>query len=335
MTGPAAIANGRAAYNDMICRTGGEQTLQMIVRMRYNELTSMLAVASVTATVKVSAAAEVQFGFGESENYTENLVPFAAGMAYEESPTIIYQPVQGSARMSEMLSPLAVETVAQIVRAEDPSVPILHQLVVRMNDLRSPSAWDHGSGAGFLRAVHLISELHAAGVAGWLVPRDPKEEIQFVILDYAPDHTAQVEELIGLLAITGAEADGGEIVLPVRLAVGVGPRGSIDLQTRSVHGLLRLAGAGVQVPREHIEGGIAEPADAAEQDLVRLRVLSSAEPPVDAMVAVRHHDWWFYIDGTDAQSKASFVVLQMLLEMAMAGEAHVQAAPLLTVPVGS
>ena len=69
----------------MINRTEDEQILNVLVRMRYDESFGMLSVASVTANLRVSARASTDIGFGDDINYAGNLVPFSAGIAYEEN----------------------------------------------------------------------------------------------------------------------------------------------------------------------------------------------------------------------------------------------------------
>lgn len=51
-------------------------------------LPGLLAVASVTANVRIQANVGAQFGVGPESNYSGNLVPLRAGALYEENPTI-------------------------------------------------------------------------------------------------------------------------------------------------------------------------------------------------------------------------------------------------------
>jgi hypothetical protein len=51
--GPQSIAAGRAAYNEVINRTEDQQMLKAIVRNRYGDTISMLAVTSVTANSSI------------------------------------------------------------------------------------------------------------------------------------------------------------------------------------------------------------------------------------------------------------------------------------------
>ena len=88
VVGPSAVRNGRLAYNQAINEINNQQMLLAVVQNRYDETASLLAVASVTANVTVTASSGVQLGFGDSANYQGSLVPFSAGAVYEDNPTI-------------------------------------------------------------------------------------------------------------------------------------------------------------------------------------------------------------------------------------------------------
>ena len=108
VVGPQSITAGRGVYAEVINRTEDEQILNVIVRQRYDETFGMMSVASVTANLRFSTQAGTNIGIGDSDNYAGNLVPFSAGVAYEENPTISYVPLSGEEFMRRMLSPVSV-----------------------------------------------------------------------------------------------------------------------------------------------------------------------------------------------------------------------------------
>ena len=91
----------------------------MIVRERYNQTYGLLGVTSVTAQIRASANVGAQFGLSRTlkEDYDGNLVPLAAGVAYEEKPTISYVPLGGEIFLQRLLSPLSIEEADTILRA--------------------------------------------------------------------------------------------------------------------------------------------------------------------------------------------------------------------------
>jgi hypothetical protein len=138
--GPAALGAGRAAYNDVIARTSSEQTLGLLVRLRYSDPIGLLTVSSVTAGLKFSAEATGQAGFGPRANYAGNLVPFSAGVGYEDSPTISYTPVDGQAFLREWLAPVTLETLALVMQAAMRQDALIVLLVERMNGLHNSAS---------------------------------------------------------------------------------------------------------------------------------------------------------------------------------------------------
>src|SRR5687768_16634009 len=107
--GAAALNNGRSAYNAVINETEDEQILSMIVRQRYDETFGMLAVSSVTASLRVGASIGGNVGVGPRSGYAGNLVPISLGATYEENPTISYVPMQGEKFVQRMLAPVSAE----------------------------------------------------------------------------------------------------------------------------------------------------------------------------------------------------------------------------------
>ena len=104
VVGPPSIRNGRSVYNDAINDTNNQQLLMAIIRGRYSENASLLAVNSITANFSVATSAGIQFGFGNESNYAGNLVPFSASAVYEENPTVSYAPeIPASANLPRAL----------------------------------------------------------------------------------------------------------------------------------------------------------------------------------------------------------------------------------------
>ena len=96
VVGPAAISSGRLAYNEAITETDNQQMLMIVIHNRYEERGSLLAVASVTATVSVTTSTAVQLGVGDDANYAGNLVPFGAAAVYLQRPVPAGQRRNGS-----------------------------------------------------------------------------------------------------------------------------------------------------------------------------------------------------------------------------------------------
>jgi hypothetical protein len=135
MVGSRSISVGRADYNEAINKTEDEQMLLSIVKGRYGETFSLLAVSGVTANIRFRTNAGVQAGFGPSESYAGNLGPFSGGLAYEENPTISYAPVQGEKYLRELMSPVPLDILVLFIRSGTYSATYLNLIPNRINNM--------------------------------------------------------------------------------------------------------------------------------------------------------------------------------------------------------
>ena len=201
--GPAALSVGRGAYNDVIARTSSEQTLGLLVRLRYSDPFGLLTVSSVTAGLKFNAEAKSEAGFGPRANYAGNLVPFSAGVGYEDSPTITYTPVDGQAFLREWLTPVTLETLALVMQAAMRQDTLIMLLVERMNGLGNSASVTVEERTAFQRAATLLAQFRDLGVASWAQQSGAAGRYELILSHYSPSHIAEVQELLRLLELEG------------------------------------------------------------------------------------------------------------------------------------
>lgn len=334
--GPAAIHSGRLAYNDAIIETDNQQMLMVIVRNRYGERSNLLAVSSVTANINVTANAGVELGIGDNDNYSGNLVPFRAGIIYEENPTISYSPVGGEQYARQLMSPISVASLAQLASNLVDPEPVYYALVSSMNGIYNPDflSAESGPDARFNRLVTILAELTRAHRLHWIKDPQQKEGFSFVISHYAPDYARQVDELLALLGLSGPKDRSARIVLPVYLALDSHVSGGIGITTRSVFDLLEILSGAVEVPEQDLAAGVATSYPPPGLVGRHLKVHHAAGKPAQASVAVNYRDGWFYIDDTDQATKQYFRLLTTLMSINIAESAgRKSVAPVLTVPV--
>jgi hypothetical protein len=338
--GPAALGTGRGAYNDVIARTSSEQTLGLIVRLRYSDPINLLAVSSVTAGLKFSTQAKGEAGFGSPASYAGALVPFSAGVTYEDSPLISYTPVDAQAFLREWLAPVTLETLALAMQgaAREDALMVLLTLVERMNGLRSGVGATVEEQTAFHRVATLLAQFRELGMGLWVLESGATGRYELILSHYSPGRIAEVEELLRLLELHGNPAQESTIRIRVVLGVRDGNFDGLAVQTRSVAEILHSVAASIEVPREHVKEGLVEarsvPPEASGTLGPILRIHSSSSAPRQANVAVQHRGWWYYVDDTDLASKRAFLQIQMLF-MTRLSEATrgLQGAPLLTIPV--
>jgi hypothetical protein len=328
--GRTALSSGRGTYNAVINRTEDEQILSMIVRQRYDETYGLLAVASVTANVRVGASLGANVGIGSDDSYAGNLVPFSAGATIEENPTISYVPMRGEQFVARMLAPLSAEHTLLLGRMSSDQIEVLRLFVRRANGLVNPAYAPSADGEGFDRFITAYATLRDEGVLDLV--QSGERSYELLIHDHAPGHAPVIAELLGVLDIQRTPIVGGELRVPLRFFVGSARGEGLDLETPSAFEVIQAAGEGIEVPEEHLSAGIARPAQLDDSRHF-FTVHSSSGRPANAAVAVEYRGHWFYVDATDARSKQSFMVLRTLIGLRLDDTDGLQ-TPVLTVPVG-
>ena len=338
--GPAALGTGRGAYNDVIARTSSEQTLGLIVRLRYSDPIGLLAVSNVTASLKFSTQAKGEAGFGSPASYAGALVPFSAGVTYEDSPLISYAPVDAQAFLREWLAPVTLETLALAMQGS-PGQDVFMLLLVmveRMNGLRLGVGATVEERTAFHRVATLLAQFRELGMALWVQESGAPGRYELILSNYSPARIAEVEEFLRLLELQGNPAQESTIRIQVALGVRDGNFDGLAVQTRSVADILHTVAVSIEVPGEHVKEGLVQvrsvPPEASGTMGPILRIHSSRSAPRQANVAVQHRGWWYYVEDTDLASKRAFLLIQTLFLTRLSEATRgTQATPLLTIPV--
>jgi hypothetical protein len=128
--GPTAIKNSRGNYNEVIQRTSMEQTLANIVRVHNHEPTLVFDVTEVDATTSFQGAASGGVaGIGARPGTGGGTLAGQVGSAgaalqYSDTPTIRYFPLVGQALVSQMVTPVSVDAIAQLSGSDWPTAPV-------------------------------------------------------------------------------------------------------------------------------------------------------------------------------------------------------------------
>ena len=336
VVGPRSISMGRSDYNEAINKTEDEQMLLSIVKGRYGETFSLLAVSGVAANVRFRANAAVEVGVGPNKDYLGNLVPLSGGLAYEENPTITYAPVQGEQYLRQLLSPIPLDLLVLILRAGTDPANYLTLIANRINDLRNPDFLDAPSAAPdirFQRFVKLSEELDKSGLLQLV--EDPRKDVSFDILitNYAPAYSEKVRAYLTLLGLSMPTEESEDIVLPVYFAIKGRDVDGIAISTRSTFDLIEILRAAVEIPAEHVGAGLARKYPAPGLVGKNIHIHASKDKPGRAAVAVKHRGYWFYIDDSDMHTKLFYVMVRTLWSVSIAAASDQSAAPVLTIPV--
>jgi hypothetical protein len=178
----------------------------------------------------------------------------------------------------------------------------------------------------------------------WVLVR--RERHLVVKITPGAEHSPEVTELVGLLnlvpgqlryeMVSASRGDVDPALFPTA------PSPVLRVVTRSSAQVLYYLANGVEVPPKHLEAGLVQPPVDAEgrpvgpeimRGLFRVRTCKGVKAPKNAYVAVRYRGWWFYIDDSDQQSKATFALILQTSRLDFARQ-RIGAGPVLTLPAG-
>lgn len=332
--GSRQIPTDRFDYNTAIATSANEQMLLNLVRLRFGEVPTFLAVGSVLTQYVWTGEVGVAGAYGDSLGFPAWTVGGNANVRYIERPTVTYTPLSGQEFAAQLLNPVRADVVFSLVSSGWPPDQLLSITIQRINDVRNiafagAAGAEHEEHAAFDRVVDLIIELAKRDSIELVRSATPEGEDLFLEFPAAPD--AQTSVLIRELKdAVGLSADHSRFRVTRRI-VGRAP----DEVTIRMHSLLELMGllsAGVMRPTAEPDAGGDLGSPEGRPTGRPLIVRSQRDRPTDAFVAVRYDGGWFYVGRSDDESKRAFGLLIYLFQMQASQNAG--AGPLLTVPIG-
>lgn len=338
--GPRALEAGRGDYNTALRDTSDQQLLKNLVRLRYLERPYFLEVASVTSQFSFVGGAGAGLAFDGLS--VDDDVPVDIQGSYEEAPTVAYQPLQGEDFVRRLLAPISIDALALLARSGWSLERLMRVCVQRANDLGNavtasgPTPREAPDFEDFLEVASAARRLQQQDQLSLTLAADEagRPELSLVITHGGED-TAEFRRLAELLELSPGRT---------RFSLGSGlwqrDGGTVDVQTRSLNGILYYLSHGVEIPEAHRRAGYVRetqrpdggPFDWSELTTRLIRVQSSEQAPKAAAVRVRHRDHWYWIADDDLDSKTTFSLLAQLLAL-QSGDAA-STAPVLTLPVG-
>ena len=173
--GPSSIESGRSSYNEAVEMTSRQQLLMNIVRVSKNEPPLFLDVNEIDAAVQLQATAtgavtNIGARPGTSGGTLAGRVgSFGAGVQYDESPTVRYQPLQGAALIAQISSPITVDTLAQLYNSDWPLGSILAFAVDRI----TPNVADNRAALNSIMQLDNCSAITFAAAKSELSEKSP------------------------------------------------------------------------------------------------------------------------------------------------------------------
>lgn len=327
--GPRAVREGRNDYNEAVNNSAIEELLLNIVRMRHTASPFSLQVATITSRVEIEAGAGIDQGDD------------SALLRYAERPTIVYTPLTGEEFVRQLLTRIDLDTLYLMYGAGWEIDDIFRVFVTRINGLGNavigsgPTPEGQPEYEDFLDLAEAFDALDDAGVISLTRSQDHPDELVMYFYDDA-------DPVIGSMLEAVREAlrlDPGRNAYRVRLGVQEGSRNEIVIDTRPLVSAMFFLGHSAEIPQSLLDENRVyvhrdkdgRPVDwsPVTEGLFYLR--SSSQRPRDAFVATRYRGYWYYIDGSDIDSRETLAMLNTVMVLKAGGQAGV--GPTLTLPV--
>jgi hypothetical protein len=325
--GPRSIAADRLPYNEAIAMSWKEQTLLNIVKLRYVDTPFFVDVPQITSGYTIQAGAQANPGIFPPVNplssFAQQLgLTFNLQAAYQDRPTISYQPQTGSQFIRNLTTPINPGSVLFLLQSGYPADVVFNLTVTSINGVRNQSVIGgefRPADSDFARIVQSIRKAQMAGQVGIRVTRekDNKDSVAFFFHDKNID-PAMATELAEVRRMLHLDTDRNDF--RVTFGASAANTNEIAIQSRSVAQILQELSADVEVPAEHLARGIA-PAigNDPSQTPQRFHVHSGCQKPCDPFIAVCFEGRWFWIDKDDLASKRTMSNLLVLLALSDTG----------------
>ncbi len=345
--GPHAVRQAHYLYNQALVQTADEQLLLNLVRLKYRDTPYFLEVTSLSAQYELSGSASL--GVTVADDAGDSAAA-GAGVAISERPTVTYAPLQGAEFVTQLLSPISLETVMLLPQNGWSIERVLRTTVQSLNGVpNAPSA--SGPTPSFeprfrrfqdvarrlrrLQVAGEVSLVYDVAADGEQGAERPRYTLRFEP-GADPDDVRAIREALQL----PGDGSPGEHFFTARPHPRAGA-GQLSLATRSLLGVLYYLSQGVDVPAADVEAGrvtrtltpAGEVFDWGQVTRNLFRVRVADEEPAGAFVRVRYRGHWFYVPDDDLESKTTFGLLTQLFSL-QAGGAH-GLAPTLTLGLGN
>jgi hypothetical protein len=342
--GPGTVARDRFDYSAAVGESWKTQMLLNLVKMRYGDIPVFLDVGQIVAgysmqkSIGATGNIPTTFYQGPPLNAVTSTLGVAAGVTYNDSPTITYTPLAGERFARSMMSSIPPSSVMNVLQAGFPVDIVLRLAVQSVNGI------DNRRVAGGISREHvrpanpefyqLLDQLGRIQNSGDIGVRREGPKGDELTLVFRRNHSAAVRQAArNVTNILGLDPNLREF----RIVYGAVPRDNkeIALLTRSIFEVLLDIAATINVPDDHVaERRVAPTAegDLGPQGTIAplIKIVSSQYPPGDAFVAVPYHGRWFSIDDKDPASKNLFSFILLLFTFVETGSRDM--APVLTIP---
>jgi hypothetical protein len=320
--GPGSVTRDRFDYSAAVGDSWKSQMLLNLVKLRSGDIPVFMDVGQVVAGYSIqrtigATASVPTFYQGAPINGITSTLGAAAGITYNDSPTITYTPRAGERFARSMMGSIPPASIMNVLQAGFPVDVVLRLAVQSINGL------DNRRVAGGISREHvrpanpefygLLEQLGRIQNSGDIGVRAKGDQLTLV---FRRSHSAAVRQAVrNVTSLLGLDPSATEF----RIVYGAVPGNNreIALLTRSIFEVLLDISSTIIVPEAHVlEHRVAATpeGDLGPEGTIPplIRISSSAERPGDTFAVIPFHDYWFWISDRDPASKNLFSFILLL-----------------------
>ena len=341
--GPDFMKAGRNEYNKVLAQTDDEEILLNLVRLRYADNPAFLKVNSVSTSFNWKEGFGLDGSIFESDAVGKNNIGIRGNTEYIEKPTISYSPLSGADFVKNVLTPIDHQVILLLARSGWSLERILRLTINKINHIdnaseasgptptNSPDYITFNKIAKNFRQLQKTSKI----TLGYQLDGNPGDLALLIKKDHIND--TDVETFLTELNINVKNN-----IIPITPNYfDVSSNDNIQIESRSLAGILFFLSHGVTIPADDIKEGRVTVTknqngeDFDWQDVLNdlFTVHTSKKPPEQATIAVEYRGNWFYIKDNDMQSKYTLMLLNQIAAL-QSGQIE-KSGPILTLPVSS
>jgi hypothetical protein len=331
--GPARLSDDQLHCSNAISDAQKRQILLNIVRLRYGDTPTFLALDQVISSYTLEQMAELGL------NVYPNARPgnYGTGVAtlnFSDHPTVTFAPLAGKELAQSVIQPPSPADLLPLAQSGMP-IDVLFRLAVQsVGPLRNTAVLGGEEGAGTPEFFELLVELRRLQLHGMLTVRFVRQKDRdrvFLAISKGGDANlaltaARVRRLLGMSAgDTEAEIVYGNVASSPH---------QVAILTRSIIAILSQVSAEIDVPSKDVAAGRTIVSFSPSQFGLTpiIMVHSGSAEPREATTAVKYSGTWFWINDGDFNSKVAYTVLGLLIALLQA-KAGGQ-SPVVTIPTG-
>ena len=341
--GPDLMKKGRNEYNKVLAQTEDEEILLNLVRLRYADNPSFLKVNSVSTAFNWKEGYGFDASFFKGVQDGKNNIGIRGNTEYIEKPTITYSPLSGSEYVKNFLTPVNSDLILLLARSGWSLDRVVRLTVNRINKIENaptasgPTPKSRPVFKEFIKLSRKLNSLNQNSKIsfGYQMEGNPNKTALLIKKKYQSDK--EVLDLKEMLKINTSNT-----IIPIANYVEMADEAysnDINLESRSLAGILFFLSHGVQIPLDDLEQGrVTQTKDIDGKNFNWAEVLNdlftvytSKEPPKDATIAVEYRNNWFYIKDNDMDTKYTLMLLNQISSL-QSGNID-KPGPLLTLPV--